>query len=109
MPYALDRYARETARLYGVLDRRLEGREYIAGAYSIADMACWPWVVTYKQQGFDLAGGYPRVRRWYDRCKDRPGMRRGFDVGRERRRALTEGPDPKAREALFGAPPEPAR
>ncbi len=105
VPYALDRYAREAARLYGVLDRQLAGSEFVAGEYSIADMACWPWVVTYKQQGFDLARDYPHVRRWYDRCKERPGLRRGFDVGRELRQMLTQGPDEKARESLFGAGP----
>jgi GST-like protein len=102
VPYALDRYRREAERLYGVLDRQLAGREFIAGEYSIADMACWPWVVTWKQQGFDLARDFPNVRRWYDRCKERPALRRGFDVGREFRQQLTTGPDEKAREFLFG-------
>ena len=82
VPYAIERYTTESLRLYGVLDRRLEGREYICGECSIADMACWPWVVTYKRQEIDL-GGFPNVRRWYDLMKTRPGLRRGYEVGRD--------------------------
>lgn len=82
IPYAQERYHTESLRLYGVLDRKLEGREYICGDYSIADMACWPWVVTYKMQGIDL-DQFSNVRRWYDYLKTRPGLRRGYDVGKE--------------------------
>ncbi len=82
IPYAQERYNKESLRLYGVLDRRLEGREYICGDYSIADMACWPWVITYKKQEIDLAQ-FPNVRRWYDLLKTRPGLRRGYQVGQE--------------------------
>jgi GST-like protein len=81
IPYAIERYRSEAERLYGVLDRRLEGREHLCGAYSIADMACWPWVVTYKAQEIDLAR-FPNVRRWYDALKERPALRRGFELGR---------------------------
>ena len=80
--YAQERYHTESLRLYGVLDSQLEGREYICGAYSIADMACWPWVVTYKKQNIDLHA-FKNVRRWYDHLKTRPGLRRGYDVGKE--------------------------
>jgi len=82
IPYAQERYHTESLRLYGVLDRQLEGREHICGAYSVADMACWPWVVTYKKQGIDLYA-FKNVRRWYDHLKTRPGLRRGYDVGKE--------------------------
>ena len=82
IPYARERYHTESLRLYGVLDSQLEGREYICGAYSIADMACWPWVVTYKKQNIDLYE-FKNVRRWYDHLKTRPGLRRGYDVGKE--------------------------
>ena len=82
IPYALERYHTESLRLYGILDSQLEGREYICGAYSIADMACWPWVVTYKKQNIDLHA-FKNVRRWYDHLKTRPGLRRGYDVGKE--------------------------
>jgi GSH-dependent disulfide-bond oxidoreductase len=82
--YAIARYRRETERLYGVLDRRLAGREHLCGDYSIADMACWPWVVTNKAQKIDL-GAFPNVRRWYDALKQRPALRRGYEVGKELR------------------------
>jgi len=84
IPYAIQRYEQETRRLYGVLDRRLEGRAHVCGDYSIADMACWPWLVTHKAQGIDLAA-FPNVARWYDALKERPALRRGYDLGRELR------------------------
>jgi len=84
IPYAIERYERETKRLYGVLDRRLAVREHICGDYSIADMACWPWIVTHKAQGIDLAE-FPEVARWYGALKERPALRRGYDLGRELR------------------------
>jgi GST-like protein len=84
IPYAIERYERETRRLYGVLERRLEGREHVCGDYSIADMACWPWVVTHKAQGIDLAE-LPNVARWYEALKQRPALRRGYELGREQR------------------------
>jgi len=86
IPYAIERYRKETERLYGVLDRRLAGRAFVAGDYSIADMAIWPWVVTYKAQEIDLAA-FPNVRRWYDALKQRPALRRGYELGRELRGA----------------------
>lgn len=82
--YAIGRYRREAERLYGVLDRRLASREHLCGGYSIADMACWPWVVTNKAQNIDL-GAFPNVRRWYDALKQRPALRRGYDLGKELR------------------------
>ena len=82
LPYAQQRYTTEALRLYGVLDRRLADREHICGDYSIVDMACWPWVITYKKQEIDL-GRFPNVRRWYDQLKLRPGLRRGYEVGKE--------------------------
>jgi GST-like protein len=85
IPYAIERYRREAERLYGVLDRRLAGRDFLAaGEYTIADMACWPWAVTYKAQEIDLAA-FPNVRRWYDALKQRPALRRGYELGRELR------------------------
>jgi GST-like protein len=99
--YAIDRYTREAERLYGVLDRQLEGREYVCGEYSIADMACWPWIVPHERQGIDL-DTFPNVRRWYDAMKERSALRRGFDVGRELREAMAQGMDEQARQILFG-------
>ncbi|HEY5656718.1 MAG TPA: glutathione S-transferase N-terminal domain-containing protein [Myxococcota bacterium] len=84
LDYAIARYAGEVRRLFGVLDRRLADREHVCGDYSIADMACWPWVVTYKRQEIDL-GAFPNLRRWYDALKRRPGLRRGYDLQRELR------------------------
>jgi GST-like protein len=99
IPYATERYRREAERLYGVLERRLDGRAHVCGAYSIADMAIWPWIVTWKQQGIDL-DSFPSVRRWYDALKERPALRRGYDLGRgwrgggEARRAGSSGTGP---------------
>jgi len=81
-PYAEDRYATETRRLYGVLDHRLAGRDFIADEYSIADMACWPWVSRFEWQGIDL-GAFPHVRDWYRRIADRPAVRRGYAVPKD--------------------------
>ena len=78
-PYAEERYRTETARLYGVLDRRLEGREHLAGDYSIADIATWPWVSRFERQEIDLAA-YPNVARWYRALAERPAVRAGYDV-----------------------------
>jgi GST-like protein len=101
LEYAIDRYTNEADRLYGVLDRQLAGREYVCGEYSIADMACWPWIVPHERQGIDL-DGFQNVRRWYDTMKERPALRRGFDVGRELREAMAQGMDEEARKNLFG-------
>lgn len=75
--YAAERYAAEARRLYGVLDRRLEGREHVAGDYSIADMAIWPWVARFAWQRVDLPA-YPNVRRWYEALAARPQVQRGY-------------------------------
>jgi GST-like protein len=104
VPYALDRYTREAERLYGVLDKQLEGRDHICGEYSIADMACWPWIITYKSQGVAIDEKFPNVRRWYDALKQRPGLRRGYEVGREF--GKPGNMDAKAKEILLGLKPE---
>lgn len=77
-PYAETRYGTEAQRLYGVLDRRLEGRDFIAGTYSIADIATWPWISRFEWQGIDMAA-FPNVRDWYLRIADRPAVQRGYD------------------------------
>ncbi|MEI7429432.1 MAG: glutathione binding-like protein [Betaproteobacteria bacterium] len=79
VPYAIKRYSAETARLYGVLDKRLGEAEYLAGEYTIADMATYPWVARHEWQGIDLAD-YPNVRRWYQRLSARPGLIRGMAI-----------------------------
>jgi GST-like protein len=97
--YGIDRYTNEAHRLYGVLDKQLSGREFIAGEYSIADIAAWPWIVPYKNQGQEL-DEFPNVRRWFDLMKERPAVKRGMEVGAEHRR---QGPmDDKAKQILFG-------
>jgi len=82
-PYAEERYATEARRLYGVLDRRLKGRDYVAGegagTYTIADMAIWPWVSRYDYHEVDLAE-FPDVRRWYQHILQRPAVQTGYHV-----------------------------
>jgi GST-like protein len=81
--YAEERFGKEAQRLYGVLNARLEGREYVAGAgggeYTIADMAIWPWISRFEWQEIDL-GQFPNVRDWYLRLAARPAVRRGYQV-----------------------------
>jgi GST-like protein len=79
VPYAIDRYTKETARLYGVLERRLGEAEYLAGDYSIADMATYPWVARYEWQGVDIED-FPNVKRWFDAIASRPAVQRGMQV-----------------------------
>jgi GST-like protein len=83
VPYGIRRYTDECNRLYGVMNGQLSSREYLAGEYSIADIACWPWVVPYERQGQDL-GDFPHVRRWFETVRERPGVRRGFALGHEK-------------------------
>jgi GST-like protein len=97
--YAVDRYTNEARRLYGVLDRRLGQARFVAGTYSIADIAIYPWTRSFANQGIDLAA-YPNVQRWYDEIGARPAVQRGVKVLESQRRALT---DERARENLFGA------
>jgi GST-like protein len=78
IPYAIERYQKETARLYGVLDRRLAGREYVAGdTYSIADMAIYPWIASHARQKQNLAD-FPQVERWFAQLKARPAVQRAY-------------------------------
>lgn len=79
IPYAIDRYVNETNRLYGVLDKRLADREFIAGAYSIADMATYPWVVPHEAQGQNLAD-FPNIKRWFEAVKARPATSRAYEL-----------------------------
>jgi GSH-dependent disulfide-bond oxidoreductase len=99
IPYAIDRYVRETNRLYGVLDRQLAGREYIAGAYSIADMACYPWIVPYERQQQNLAD-FPHLQQWFERMKARPAVVQAYEQAQPftNRPTVTEA----SRKILFG-------
>ena len=97
--YAHERYAKEYDRCLGVLDRRLTGRSFILGDYSIADMAAWPWLIPYKHLGQSLQN-VPNVRRWHEAMKARPAVRAGVDVGKELRRSAP--PSEEERRILFG-------
>mgnify|MGYP005846956029 CR=1 FL=1 len=85
VPYAMDRYRNETGRLYGVLDRRLADREWVAGPYSIADMAIWPWAQAWQRQEQDIAR-FPHMAAWLDRMWARPAVQAGRALGAEKRR-----------------------
>jgi GST-like protein len=100
IPYAIDRYVKETNRLYGVLDRRLEDRAFVAGDdYTIADMACYPWIVPWKRQQQDL-DNFKSLRRWFDALRARPGTQRAYAKGEpySHRPAVTE----EGKKILFG-------
>ncbi|MGY9039253.1 MAG: glutathione S-transferase family protein [Rhodobacterales bacterium] len=81
-PYAETRYATEVQRLYSVLDKQLEGQDYICGDYSIADMACWPWVARYEWQRVDLTQ-FPNVLRWYKALRSRDAVVKGYRVPKD--------------------------
>jgi GSH-dependent disulfide-bond oxidoreductase len=78
-PYAEERFAKEARRLYGVLDRQLKLTPFVAGEYSIADMAMWPWISRFEWQGIDL-NEFPNVKRWYVEIAKRPAVQKGYDV-----------------------------
>ncbi|WP_148716166.1 glutathione binding-like protein [Chitinolyticbacter meiyuanensis] len=82
IPYAIERYVKETARLYAVLDKRLADREYIAGDYSIADIASYPWIVGHIRQQQRLAD-FPHLQRWFETIEARPAVQRAYAIGRE--------------------------
>ena len=99
IPYAIDRYVNETSRLYAVLDRQLEGREFIVNTYSIADIACYPWIVSHERQLQDL-DRFPNLQRWFEAIRERPATRRAYARGREinDQPAMSE----EAKKVLFG-------
>jgi GST-like protein len=101
IPYAIDRYTDEAARLYGVMDERLSEVEHFAGdEYSIVDMAIYPWVASHERQGQKLED-YPNLGRWYAAIEARPAVRRAMEVGEGLRRPI-EDLDEEARDVLFG-------
>ena len=101
LPYAVERYTSEARRLYRVLDKRLEGRDFICQEYSIADMAVFPWIMPYKRQGIVLEE-YPNIRRWFDALKVRPAVHKAIEAGRELRREIADGMSEETRSILFG-------
>jgi GSH-dependent disulfide-bond oxidoreductase len=82
IPYAIGRYVNETNRLYGVLDKRLADREFVAGDYSIADMASYPWIVPYERQGQKL-GDFPNLKRWFETIRARPAVVRAYELAKK--------------------------
>ncbi|MGC1343452.1 MAG: glutathione S-transferase N-terminal domain-containing protein [Candidatus Binataceae bacterium] len=108
LKYAIDRYTNEASRIYNVIDRRLAEGEYLAGDYSIADMATYPWLVPHKMQGQEL-DTYPNLKRWYEAIRNRPATQRGFavmaDIVEKMRAAAQERKQPHDQESwnnLFG-------
>ena len=99
IPYAIDRYVNETNRLYGVLNRQLAGREFIAGEYSIADMACYPWIVPHERQQQQLSN-FPNLKYWFENIQSRPAVVRAYQKAEQYRNqpTVTEA----SRKVLFG-------
>ncbi len=97
--YAIDRYTNEARRLYGVMDRQLKAQKFIAGnQYSIADIAIFPWLRNWQNQGIDWAD-FPHLKQWFDTIAARPAVQRGVAVLADARKPIT---DDKSREVLFG-------
>ena len=104
IPYAIERYGREARRLYTVLDRQLARTgAFVAGDYSIADIACFPWIMTHKRQELSL-DDFPGLRRWFAEMRARPAVQRGLAAAAELRTTTT--PDAEARRVLFGQVPD---
>jgi len=99
IPYAIERYQKESERLYGVLDDRLAESPFLAGDYSIADMATYPWVVPHEKQGIRLSE-FPHVRRWFEQIGNRPAVKRAYARADEFSNAPTV--NEKSRAILFG-------
>ena len=98
--YSEKRYKNEYDRLLGVMNMVLEERDFLAGEYSIADMACFPWVTAYKRYEVDL-DSFKNVRRWFDAIKSRPAVRKGMDVGKENRN-FGKGISKESLKTMFG-------
>jgi GSH-dependent disulfide-bond oxidoreductase len=99
LPYAIDRYVNETNRLYGVLNKRLADRPFVAGDYSIADIAAYPWVVPYERQGQNL-NDFPHLRRWFEAIRGRPATIRAYERAKEINTQSTMSEE--AKKVLFG-------
>jgi GST-like protein len=100
LPYAIERYVKETNRLYGVLNKRLADRDFVAGDYSIADMASYPWIVPHEAQGQNL-DDFPHLKRWFEAIKARPGTQRAYALAATVN-VQPSVPDEEARRILFG-------
>ena len=101
LPYAIDRYTNEVHRLYGVMNTRLKDREFLAGDYSIADMACVGWSKLWQRQGIDIAE-FPHFARWLQTVLARPAVQRGLAINAEDRTKVDLATDKDAQKVLFG-------
>ena len=101
VPYAIDRYTNEVNRLYGVLNKRLENRDFIASEYSIADMACIGWAQLWERQGQDIKQ-FPNLESWIERMKARPAVAKGLALGLEKRDQSSFDKDKEQQAVLFG-------
>lgn len=99
--YAIDRYVNETNRLYGVLNKRLSDRKFVAGEYSIADMAIYPWIVPYERQSQKL-DDFPYLRRWFETIKARPATIRAYDVAKRINPTNAPTVNEQSKKILFG-------
>ncbi|MEL4894605.1 glutathione binding-like protein [Crocosphaera sp. Alani8] len=99
IPYAINRYVKETERLYGVLNERLKDREYIAEDYSIADMAVYPWIVPHQQQKQNL-GDFPNLKRWFETMQNRPAVQKAYEIAKNLKTGATITEESK--KILFG-------
>ena len=101
IPYAIDRYVKETNRLYGVLNKRLKDRPFVAGEYSIADMACYPWIVPHERQGQNLEE-FPHLKRWFEAIRARPATVRAYEIAKEVNPNVSQPMSEDAKKVLFG-------
>ncbi|EAZ92833.1 glutathione binding-like protein [Crocosphaera chwakensis] len=99
VPYAINRYVKETERLYGVLDEQLKDKEYIAKDYSIADMAVYPWIVPHQQQKQNLSD-FPNIKRWFESIQNRPAVQTAYEIAKNLKTEATITEDSK--KILFG-------
>ncbi len=102
--YGIDRYTNEVSRLYGVMNKRLAERDFLAGTYSIADIACYPWARLWKNQGQDIAE-FPHLSAWLERVGSREGVARGMAVGKDEAARVNLATDKDAQKILFGQKP----
>jgi GST-like protein len=99
LPYAIERYVKETSRLYAVLDKRLADREFVAGAYSIADIAIYPWIVPHQRHKQELSE-FPNLKRWFDAIRMRPATVRAYAKASEVKAAPVS--EEESRKILYG-------
>ena len=107
LPYAIDRYVKETRRLYAVMDKRLADREFLAGDYSVADIAAYPWAAIWERQGQKLED-FPNVERWLETIAERSAVTHAYEAGKAYR-SNRQNTDPEVRKILFGQSAETLR